>query len=166
MATNNTVYFTINLNGNAYNGVVQLSNAVNQTLNPAILESESLLKKVGNACFWLNSIFDMVGRTVGRVVGKLSEFEQAGRAQAEAETKLAQVMRNTMSDDIVRRYGNVEAALNRDRNAVEVFRLQKYGLLKPRWDSFNGTTCRTLCRQTGILSLSVSGKDTLTIWFL
>lgn len=96
MATNNTVNFTINLNGNAYNGVVQLSNAVNQTLNPAILESESLLKKVGNACFWLNSIFDMVGRTVGRVVGKLSEFEQAGRAQAEAETKLAQVMRNTM----------------------------------------------------------------------
>ena len=119
MATNNTVNFTINLNGNAYNGVVQLSNAVNQTLNPAILESESLLKKVGNACFWLNSIFDMVGRTVGRVVGKLSEFEQAGRAQAEAETKLAQVMRNTMGDDIVRRYGNVEAALNRERNAVE-----------------------------------------------
>ena len=30
----------------------------------------------------------------------------------------------------------------------------------------NGTTCRTMCRQTGILSLSVSGKDTLTIWFL
>ena len=56
MATNNTVNFTINLNGNAYNGVVQLSNAVNQTLNPAILESESLLKKVENACFGLNSI--------------------------------------------------------------------------------------------------------------
>ena len=119
MATNNTVNYTINLNGNAYNGVVQLSNAVNQTLNPAMRESESLFKKVGNACFWLNSIFDMVGRTVGRVVGKLSEFEQAGRAQAEAETKLAQVMRNTMGDDIVRRYGNVEAALNRQRKAVE-----------------------------------------------
>jgi len=91
MATNNTVNYTINLNGNAHNGVVQLSNAVNQTLNPAMRESESLFKKVGNACFWLNSIFDIVGRTVGRVVGKLSEFEQAGRAQAEAETKLAQV---------------------------------------------------------------------------
>jgi hypothetical protein len=119
MATNNTVNFTINLNGNAYNGVVQLSNAVNQTLNPAIRESESLFKKVGNACFWLNSIFDLVGRTVGRVVGKLSDFEKAGRAQAEAETKLAQVMRNTMGDDIVRRYGNVEAALKREREAVE-----------------------------------------------
>lgn len=96
MATNNTVNFTINLNGNAYNGVVQLSNAVNQVLNPAVKETTSLFEKVGNACFLLNSIFDMVGRTVGRVVGKLSEFEQAGRAQAEAETKLAQVMRNTM----------------------------------------------------------------------
>lgn len=119
MATNNTVNFTINLNGNAYNGVVQLSNAVNQVLNPAVKETTSLFEKVGNACFLLNSIFDMVGRTVGRVVGKLSEFEQAGRAQAEAETKLAQVMRNTMGDDIVRRYGNVEAALNRQRKAVE-----------------------------------------------
>lgn len=119
MATNNTVSFTINLNGNAYNGVVQLGNAVNQTLNPAIRESQNLFHKIGDACFRLNNIFDMVGRTVGRVVGKLSEFEQAGRAQAEAETKLAQVMRNTMGDDIVRRYGNVETALNRQRTAVE-----------------------------------------------
>ena len=93
MATNNIVNFTVNFNGNAYNGVVQLSNAVNQVLNPAVKETTSLFEKVGNACFLLNSIFDMVGRTVGRVVGKLSEFEQAGRAQAEAETKLAQVMR-------------------------------------------------------------------------
>ena len=119
MATNNTVSFTINLNGNAYNGVVQLGNAVNQTLNPAIRESQNLFHKIGDACFRLNNIFDMVGRTVGRVAGKLSEFEQAGRAQAEAETKLAQVMRNTMGDDIVRRYGNVEAALNRQRKTVE-----------------------------------------------
>jgi Phage-related protein len=119
MATNNTVSFTINFNGNAYNGVVQLGNAVNQTLNPAIRESQNLFHKIGDACFRLNNIFDMVGRTVGRVVGKLSEFEQAGRAQAETETKLAQVMRNTMGDDIVRRYGNVETALKREREAVE-----------------------------------------------
>ena len=119
MATNNTVNFTINLNGNAYNGVVQLSNAVVGQLNPALEVSQSLFGKIGTACMKLDAIFNVVGRTVGRVVGKLSEFEQAGRAQAEAETKLAQVMRNTMGDDIVRRYGNVEAALNRQRKAVE-----------------------------------------------
>ena len=44
--SNNEVNFTINLNGNAYNGVVQLSNAVNQTLNLAMRGSE-----VGNTCF-------------------------------------------------------------------------------------------------------------------
>lgn len=119
MATNNTVNFTINLNGNAYNGVVQLSNAVVGQLNPALEVSQSLFGKIGTACMKLDAIFNVIGRTVGRVVGKLSEFEQAGRAQAEAETKLAQVMRNTMGDDIVRRYGNVEAALNRQRKAVE-----------------------------------------------
>jgi len=119
MATNNTVNFTINLNGNAYNGVVQLSNAVVGQLNPALEVSQSLFGKIGTACMKLDAIFNVVGRTVGRVVGKLSEFEQAGRAQAEAETKLAQVMRNTMGDDIVRRYGNVEAALKRHREAVE-----------------------------------------------
>lgn len=96
MATNNTVNFTINLNGNAYNGVVQLSNAVVGQLNPALEVSQSLFGKIGTACMKLDAIFNVIGRTVGRVVGKLSEFEQAGRAQAEAETKLAQVMRNTM----------------------------------------------------------------------
>lgn len=119
MATNNTVNFTINLNGNAYNGVVQLSNAVVGQLNPALEVSQSLFGKIGTACMKLDAIFNVVGRTVGRVVGKLSEFEQAGRAQAEAETKLAQVMRNTMGEDIVRRYGNVETALKRQREAVE-----------------------------------------------
>lgn len=101
MATNSTATFTINLNGNAYNGIVRLSDAVKQNLNPAIERSESLFGRLGSACFALNNIFDMVGRTVGKVVGKLSEFERAGRAQTEAETKLAQVMRNTMSESIV-----------------------------------------------------------------
>ena len=80
MATNNTVNFTINLNGNAYNGVVQLSNAVVGQLNPALEVSQSLFGKIGTACMKLDAIFNVVGRTVGRVVGKLSEFEQAGRA--------------------------------------------------------------------------------------
>lgn len=96
MGTDNIVNFTINLNGSAYNGVVQLSNAVVGQLNPALEVSQSLFGKIGTACMKLDAVFNVVGRTIGRVVEKLSEFEQAGRAQAEAETKLAQVMRNTM----------------------------------------------------------------------
>lgn len=101
MATNNIVNFTININGNAYNGVVQLGNAVVGQLNPALEVSQSLFGKIGTACMKLDAVFNVVGRTIGRVVGKLQEFEQAGRAQAEAETKLAQVMRNTMGKSIM-----------------------------------------------------------------
>ena len=72
MATN-TATFTINLDGNAYQGVVQLTNAV-QKLNGDVAQSQSLFVRFGEFAYRLNNIMQLVGNTVGRVVGKLSEF--------------------------------------------------------------------------------------------
>lgn len=104
--SNNEVNFTINLNGNAFNGVVQLSNAVNQTLNLAMRESE-----VGNTCFWLNSIVDMVGHPVDiqPAVAGADAFETA----MERVRKLAaDQQRKGVIDDEIQIAGAQELARN------------------------------------------------------
>ena len=89
------VQFTINLNGNAVKGIAQLENGLDN-LVPALRKSKLRLDSLGNAAFKLNNIFGLVSSVIGRVTSSMKTFEAANQAQQEAETKLAQVMRNTM----------------------------------------------------------------------
>lgn len=89
------VQFTINLNGNAVNGIAQIENGLND-LVPAIENSRSKLDSLGGVAFKLNNIFSLASSVIGRVSSSLKTFEAANQAQQEAETKLTQVMRNTM----------------------------------------------------------------------
>lgn len=89
------VQFTINLNGNAVNGIAQIENGLDE-LVPAIERSRSKLDTLGNAAFKLNNIFSLASGVIGRVSSSLKTFEGANQAQQEAETKLARVMQNTM----------------------------------------------------------------------
>ena len=85
------VVFTINLNGNAISGVAALTDKVNG-LSAASERAQSLFAKIGNVGLRLHGIIS----TVSSLTGMVREFTEANKAQQEAETKLAQVMRNTM----------------------------------------------------------------------
>ena len=89
------VQFTINLNGNAVNGIAQIENGLND-LVPAIENSRSKLDSLGGVAFKLNNIFSLASSVIGRVSSSLKTYEAANLAQQEAETKLAVVMHNTM----------------------------------------------------------------------
>ncbi|MBQ5958993.1 MAG: hypothetical protein IJL44_07405 [Bacteroidales bacterium] len=89
--SDNVVKFTINLGGNAYNGFVNLGNAVSDvTTRVGKLKSAfGTLSKYG---LGLSGIIN----ALEKITAKTEEFVTANNMQQEAETKLAQVMRNTM----------------------------------------------------------------------
>lgn len=87
----NTVNFTINVNGTAQQAVIQLNSKFNQ-LNQTAEGTESLFHRIGDAALKLNNIVDVISR----ITGKMQEFEEANKMQQVAENQLAQVMRNTM----------------------------------------------------------------------
>ncbi len=89
--SDNSVNFTINVQGNASTVVTQLNTQFNQ-LNQTANGTESLFHRIGDAAFRLNNIVDVIGR----VTGKMQEFADANKMQQVAENQLAQVMRNTM----------------------------------------------------------------------
>jgi len=90
------VKFTINLDGNAVDGVARLEEGMDQLLTSAN-KVGSVFDSLGNAAFKLNNIIGLVSNVIGRVTSSMQACEQANQAQQEAETKLAQVMRNTMN---------------------------------------------------------------------
>ena len=75
--SDNTVQFTINIGGNAFEGVSALSNKTKQ-LNSVVEQSESLFNKIGKACINLNQIYKTFSGTISNVVGKVME---AGTSQ-------------------------------------------------------------------------------------
>ena len=89
------VDFTINIGGNAYKGVATLDAAMGK-LNVTSSKTTSLFEKVGVAAVRLNNIFQLASTAVSMVTGAFDSCVEANQAQQEAETKLAQVMRNTM----------------------------------------------------------------------
>ena len=91
-----TVNFQINIGGNAYKATTTLNAAVG-TLNATAEKTTSLFAKLGDFSLRLNGIFQTFGNVVHTVTSTMRSFEDANRSQAEAETKLAQVMRNTMN---------------------------------------------------------------------
>lgn len=92
----NSVEFRINLNGNAYTGVATLDKALGK-LNVDAKSTTSLFDKIGASAIKLNNIFQLASSAMSTVTGAFSSCIQANQAQQEAETKLAQVMRNTMA---------------------------------------------------------------------
>ncbi len=91
MANSNVVNFQINVNGNAYQGIAQLGEAVERTTG----KFKNLTKDISNFAnigFVVNHVTSLF-RSAGAVVEK---YSGAYKAQAEAETKLAAVMRRTI----------------------------------------------------------------------
>lgn len=87
----NSVNFTINVQGNAQAEVKQL-NAKFYQLNQTAEGTKSLFARIGDAAFHLNNIVGVISS----VTGKMQEFADANKMQQVAESQLAQVMRNTM----------------------------------------------------------------------
>lgn len=88
------IEFTVDINGNAVKGVATLTDKVEGLSRAAGKTSGALgaLGKIGGKLMVFNQAFEMIGR----VVSAAREFVDANNAQQEAETKLAQVMQNTM----------------------------------------------------------------------
>ena len=93
--SNKTVNFQINIAGNAYSGVATLDTALGN-LNVTADKTTSLFDRLGVFSLKLNNILQAAGNVIRTVTSTMRSFEDANRSQAEAETKLAQVMRNTM----------------------------------------------------------------------
>ena len=88
------VQFTIDLNGNAINGVATLTDKV-EGLSRASEKAKGAfagIGKLGGKLMVFNQAFELIGK----VINKSKEFVEANNAQQEAEAKLGQVMRNTM----------------------------------------------------------------------
>ena len=115
---NNTVQFTINVNGNAIKGVSQLDKGVSQLdagmnrLRGTAEKVNGSMDRLGKSAFRLNNILSVAGMVIGRVSSSMKAFTEANLAQQEAETKLARVMRNTMdaSDDEIQSIKDLTAA--------------------------------------------------------
>lgn len=75
--SNNTVNFTINLNGTAYTGIAQLDKALGK-LNITSKKTESLFDRITNGTFAFNNIFQTAQTLVGRVSGSIEKMIDAG----------------------------------------------------------------------------------------
>lgn len=76
---NETVKFTIELGGNAYSGVAQLDNAVQQVVT-SVNKANGLFKQLGNTAFMFESIVgavDKISSGFDALVGNSLQFEQA-----------------------------------------------------------------------------------------
>lgn len=107
----NSVEFKINLNGNAYTGIAQLDKAMGK-LNVTAQSTPKFMERINVAAFKLNNIFMAAKTVIGGIDDAFSSCVAANQAQQEAETKLAQVMRNTMdaSDEQIESIKKLTAA--------------------------------------------------------
>jgi len=87
----NTVKFTINLGGNAYDGVLKLDTAVSGVTS-RVDKLKAKFETIGKIGLGLSGVINVLGK----IKGKFDELTAANSMQQEAEAKLAQVMRNTM----------------------------------------------------------------------
>lgn len=94
MAQDN-VQFTINLDGNAQTNAVKLDAAM-EKLGVTSAKTQFSFVKFSEAAIRLNNIFTLASSVVSRVNGAMQSCLASNKAQQEAQTKLAQVMRNTM----------------------------------------------------------------------
>lgn len=85
------VEFIVKMGGNAQTQAKKLENGMND-LAKSVDKTQGLFQKLSSVSFGINNIVGAVSSAVSSV----SSFTSANQAQQEAETKLAQVMRNTM----------------------------------------------------------------------
>jgi hypothetical protein len=103
----NTITYTINLNGNMQKGVIDLADATERATGK-IDRLVNAANKVANIGLAVQSVIAVYQKFSAAVSGVKSAYN----AQMEAETKLAAVMRNTMSagDDAVKSILDLTAA--------------------------------------------------------
>lgn len=94
----NTVNFTINLNGNAYSGVVSLNNAVGQ-LQRNVENTTNSFNRVSSVISTLNHAYQLTSSLVGKVAGAIGKVVDAG-----SENELQKMNMTTLFK------GNAEAA--------------------------------------------------------
>jgi tape measure domain-containing protein len=72
----NTIQFTINLDGNAYTGIVQLDKVLGK-FNVSATSTPKLMERINNAAFKINNLFQAAQNTIGKVgnaIGKIVEI--------------------------------------------------------------------------------------------
>ena len=93
-----SVNFTINLNGNAYSGVVNLSSAMDK-LRVNAATARSSFEKISDVAIGVNNIFQTAQTLVGKVAGAIGKVVDAG-----SENELQKMNMTTLFK------GNAEAA--------------------------------------------------------
>lgn len=123
----NSVTFLIKFEGNARTEVDKLDNQFDQ-LNQTAQKTESLFHRIGKVAFNFNNI---VG-AISNVTNKMREFTDASKLQQEAESKLAQVMNNTMGAsmeeiDSIKQLASVQQQLGVIGDEVQLAGAQELG---------------------------------------
>lgn len=93
--TGQTVNVTFNLDGNIYTGIAEIDKAMSK-MNVTAKSSLKAFDSINKVAFKVNNILSATRTIVSGVTNTVQKFTAASRVQAEAETKLAAVMRNTM----------------------------------------------------------------------
>lgn len=93
-----TVNFTINLNGNAYTGVVNLSNAMGK-LQGNVENTTNSFNRISNVIATLNHAYQLTSSLVGKISGAIGKMVEAG-----SENELQKMNMTTLFR------GNAEAA--------------------------------------------------------
>ena len=120
--SNQSVNFTINLGGNAYKGMLQLDNAVEQVLG-SVKEATGVLDKLGKDAFNFDVITNAIEKAAGAFdvwVGASLDFEQQ---QANLQTLLngdAQATERLLTQ--IREYGKA-TVYDRSGENILIFRL-------------------------------------------
>lgn len=92
---NNVVTYTINMGGNAYQGIAKLDNAVSG-LSGKVGILRNRLDSIGSLGLGLSGVIN----AFEKLSATFNELTEANAAQRMAETRLQQVMRNTMGANI------------------------------------------------------------------
>ena len=99
----NVVEFKINIGGTAYEGAMKINSAVN-SLTSDVKKTIPVMDRLTGIAFKFNTVMQFVSSTIGRIKPAIDGCVKAYNADAEANTKLAAVMKLTMNatDDQIR----------------------------------------------------------------
>ena len=127
----NNITYTINVGGNATTVFKQINESVN-AVTESTKKSISAFEKWGENAILLNNILDLSKRAISAISGAVGSWENAYKAQASAETKLAQVMRNTMEAsnaeiESIKQLANAQQKLGIVSRSVQLAGAQELG---------------------------------------
>lgn len=98
---NDTLNFTINLNGTAYTEVAQIDKALN-SVNVNAQKTEKLFDKITNATFKFNNIFQSAQTLVGKVSGSIEKMIDVGSSNELQKMNMTTLFRGNaeVADDM------------------------------------------------------------------